>query len=268
MIANVLSIAGSDPSGGAGIQADLKTFSALGAYGMAAITALTAQNTQGVRSFQTVDPEFVAAQIDAIFDDVRVDAVKIGMVATADIAAAIADRLRHHGARDVVLDPVMVAKSGDPLLREDAVVAIRELLVPLARVITPNLPEAAVLLSEAAPTTLVEMRETVRALHRLGPAVALLKGGHLTTEDSPDLLFDGTTLTEFAAPRIATRNTHGTGCTLSSALAALLPQLELVEAARRAKAYLTGALMASSRLTVGSGHGPVHHFHALWTEGQ
>jgi hydroxymethylpyrimidine/phosphomethylpyrimidine kinase len=266
MIANLLSIAGSDPSGGAGIQADLKAFSALGAYGMAVITALTAQNTQGVRSFQTVAPDFVAEQIDAIFADVRVDAVKIGMVATAEIAAAIADRLRHHAARNIVLDPVMVAKSGHHLLREDAVAALRDTLVPMARVITPNLPEAGVLLATPAPATLAEMQVAARALHRLGPEWVLLKGGHLAGADSTDLLFDGKTVTELPGARIATRNTHGTGCTLSAAIATLLPRFGMVEAVRHAKAYLTGAIAASDRLTVGSGHGPVHHFHALWTE--
>jgi hydroxymethylpyrimidine/phosphomethylpyrimidine kinase len=268
MIPNVLTIAGSDPSGGAGIQADLKTFSALGAYGMSVITALTAQNTRGVRGVQVIDPAFVAAQIDAIFEDVRVDAVKIGMVATAEIATVIAERLRHHAARNVVLDPVMVAKSGDRLLAEDAVAAVRDRLVPLARVITPNLPEAAVLLSAPEPATLAEMRHAVRALHRLGPQFVLLKGGHLAGGDSTDLLFDGTDITEFAAPRIDTRNTHGTGCTLSAAIASLLPRLDMIEAVRQAKAYLTGAIAASSHLTVGSGHGPVHHFHALWAEDQ
>ncbi len=266
MIPNALSIAGSDPSGGAGIQADLKTFSALGAYGMSVITALTAQNTQGVRSFQVVEPGFVAEQIDAIFADVHVDAVKIGMVATADIVQAITGRLRHHRARNIVLDPVMVAKSGDALLRDDAVAALREKLVPLADVITPNLPEAGVLLGTAAPATLGEMREAIGALHRLGPKWVLLKGGHLTGDDSSDLLFDGKTITELPARRIATKNSHGTGCTLSAAIAALLPQHGMVEAVRRAKAYLTAALAASDRLTVGSGHGPVHHFHALWRE--
>lgn len=265
MIANVLSIAGSDPSGGAGVQADLKTFSALGAYGMCVITALTAQNTQGVQSFQTVDAAFVAAQIDAIFADVRVDAVKIGMVAGAPIVAAIADRLRHHGARNIVLDPVMVAKSGDRLLLEDAVTALRETLVPLATVITPNLPEAGVLMGQPAPQTLDDMRKGVRALHRLGSRWVLLKGGHLAGPDSPDLLFDGATVTEFPGRRIDTHNTHGTGCTLSSAIAALLARLPMIEAVRGAKAYLAGAIAASDRLAVGSGHGPVHHFHALWT---
>jgi hydroxymethylpyrimidine/phosphomethylpyrimidine kinase len=267
MIANVLSIAGSDPSGGAGIQADLKAFSALRAYGMAVITALTAQNTQEVRSFQTVDPEFVAEQIDAIFADVRVDAVKIGMVATADIASAIADRLRHHGARNIVLDPVMVAKSGHHLLRDDAVAALRDTLVPIARVITPNLPEAGVLIGGPAPATHEDMQRVVRDLHRLGPEWVLLKGGHLTGDDSTDLLFDGKAMTELPGRRIDTSNTHGTGCTLSAAIAALLPRFEMVEAARRAKAYLTDAIAASNHLTVGGGHGPVHHFHALWKEG-
>ena len=268
MIPNILTIAGSDPSGGAGIQADLKAFSALGAYGMSVITALTAQNTRGVRGVQVIEPAFVAAQIDAIFEDLRVDAVKIGMVATAEIATVIAERLRHHSALNVVLDPVMVAKSGDRLLREDAVAAVRDRLVPLARVITPNLPEAAVLLSGAEPATLAEMREAVRMLHRLGPQYVLLKGGHLAGGDSTDLLFDGAEITEFAAQRIDTRNTHGTGCTLSAAIAALLPGNDMVEAVRRAKAYLTGAIAASGRLTVGGGHGPVHHFHALWPSDQ
>jgi hydroxymethylpyrimidine/phosphomethylpyrimidine kinase len=266
MIANVLTIAGSDPSGGAGIQADLKTFSALGTYGMSAITALTAQNTRGVRSFQVVDPAFVADQIDAIFDDVRVDAVKIGMVATAAVATVIAERLRRYGARNVVLDPVMVAKSGDRLLQDDAVAAIRDQLVPLASVITPNLPEAGVLIGNATPATAAAMRETIRDLQRLGSQFVLLKGGHLAGSDSTDLLYDGRTITELAGRRIETHNTHGTGCTLSAAIAAFLPRFGMVESARRAKAYLTDALAASEQLTVGSGHGPVHHFHALWTE--
>src|SRR5579883_3379161 len=241
MIPNVLSIAGSDPSGGAGIQADLKAFSAHGAYGMTVITALTAQNTQGVRSFQVVDASFVAEQIDAIFADVRVDAVKIGMLATAEIIAAIANRLRYHGASNIVLDPVMVAKSGDHLLRPDAVAALRETLIPQARLITPNLPEAGVLIGGVAPRSLSDMRHALRDLHRLGSNWVLLKGGHLTGDDSTDLLFDGTTVTELPGRRIATRNTHGTGCTLSASIAALLPRFDMVEAVRRAKAYLADA---------------------------
>jgi hydroxymethylpyrimidine/phosphomethylpyrimidine kinase len=268
VIPNVLTIAGTDPSGGAGIQADLKAFSALGAYGTSVITALVAQNTRGVRSVQMVEPAFVAAQIDAVFDDVRIDAVKIGMVATAGIATVIADRLAHHSARNVVLDPVMVAKSGDRLLAEDAVAAVRDRLVPRADVITPNLPEAAVLIGHPRAIARAEMPEAARALHRLGPRWVLLKGGHLDGPDSTDLLFDGRTAIELPARRIDTRNTHGTGCTLSAAIAALLPRLDTVEAVRQAKAYLTAALAASGRLEVGGGHGPVHHFHALWSETQ
>jgi hydroxymethylpyrimidine/phosphomethylpyrimidine kinase len=266
MIPNVLTIAGSDPSGGAGIQADLKTFSALGAYGMSVITALTVQNTRGVRDVQVIEPDFVAAQIDAIYADVRVDAVKIGMVATADIAMAIADRLRHHTAGNVVLDPVMVAKSGDRLLREDAAAAVCDRLAPLARVITPNLSEAAVLMAGPVPTTLAEMRQAMSRLHQLGAPFVLLKGGHLSDDESVDLLFDGRVITELVSERVETRNTHGTGCTLAAAITASLPRYAVIESIRRAKAYLTGALAASHRLTVGAGHGPVHHFHALWTE--
>lgn len=264
MIPNVLSIAGTDPSGGAGIQADLKTFSALGAYGASVITALVAQNTHGVRSLQVVDARFVAAQIDAVFEDVRIDAVKIGMVATAAIAATIAERLLHYGARNIVLDPVMVAKSGDRLLAEDAVAALRERLIPIAGIITPNLPEAAVLTGQAVPTTLAGMREMVRCMAELGAGWVLLKGGHLSGGESPDLLFDGRTITELGAHRIVTRNTHGAGCTLSAAIAALLPRHGTADAVRLAKVYVTGALAASGALSVGSGHGPLHHFHALW----
>jgi hydroxymethylpyrimidine/phosphomethylpyrimidine kinase len=261
----VLSIAGSDPSGGAGIQADLKTFSALGAYGGAVITALTAQNTRGVTGIHNVPPEFVALQIDTVFADVRVDAVKIGMISTAQIARAVARSLRAAGARNVVLDPVMIAKSGHALLDPTAVAALREELVPLATVLTPNLPEAGVLLGGDMPTTLAEMRDAVRALHRLGPAYVYLKGGHLVGDESPDLLYDGATTVELSAKRVHTANTHGTGCTLSSAIAALLPQRpDVRRAVQDAKAYLSAAIAASDQLHVGSGHGPVHHFYATW----
>ena len=264
----ILSIAGSDPSGGAGIQADLKTFSALGAYGAAAVTALTAQNTRGVTGIHNVPPEFVALQVDTVFADLRVDAVKVGMISTADIARAVVASLRHAGARNVVLDPVMIAKSGHALLDPTAVAAVREELVPLATVITPNLPEAGVLLDSEMPQTLTEMRDAARALHRLGPAYVYLKGGHLGGEESPDLLYDGTTIVELTAKRVHTANTHGTGCTLSSAIAALLPQRSSVRGAvEEAKAYLTAAIAASDRLHVGSGHGPVHHFYSMWPEG-
>lgn len=265
MIPKVLTIAGSDPSGGAGIQADLKAFSALGAYGMAALTALTAQNTRGVIAVHSVPPDFIAAQIDAIFDDVAVDAVKIGMVGTAPAAAAVAESLQRNAARTVVLDPVMVAKSGHRLLDDDAVSVLRERLLPLARVVTPNLPEAGVLLGRDAPTDLESMRAAAADLHRQGPHLVLIKGGHLDGVESPDLLYDGERFVELTARRFVTRNTHGTGCTLSAAIAALLPQRATPkEAVAEAKHYLTAAIRASNGLAVGSGHGPVHHFHALW----
>jgi hydroxymethylpyrimidine/phosphomethylpyrimidine kinase len=263
LIPNVLSIAGVDPSGGAGIAADLKTFAALGAYGMAAVTAVTVQNTRAVRAFTLMEPAFIADQIEAVFDDIRVDAVKVGMVGSAAIAEAIAGVLRRHCVRHVVLDPVMIAKSGDPLLAGDAVAAIREQLVPLAEVITPNLPEAAELLGAAVPGGLDAMRAMAGDLLRLGPESVVLKGGHLDEPHSTDIYHDAETIAELPAPRIVTRNTHGTGCTLSSAIAALLPGRPRLEAIRQAKDYLTGAIRAADRLAVGSGHGPLHHFHDL-----
>lgn len=265
MISNILSIAGTDPTGGAGIQADLKTFSALGTYGMSVITAVVAQNTTGVSSFVTLEPDFVGAQIDAVFEDVRVDAVKIGMVPTAAIASVIAGRLRRHGARNIVLDPVMVAKSGDHLLQPDAVAVIRDRLLPLCSVVTPNLPEAAVLLEAEPDWSLAEMHVRLRELARFGSEAVLLKGGHLGGRDSVDLLLSSGRVSAYSQPRVATRNDHGTGCTLSAALAALLPSMPLEAATQKAKRYLTGALAAADRLDVGHGHGPVHHFHALWT---
>ncbi|MDK3019667.1 bifunctional hydroxymethylpyrimidine kinase/phosphomethylpyrimidine kinase [Pseudodonghicola flavimaris] len=271
-IPNILSIAGTDPSGGAGIHADLKTFSALGAYGMSAITAVVAQNTCGVRGVVTLEPDFVAAQIDAVFDDVRVDAVKIGMVANAGIIRAVADRLRTHRAANVVFDPVMVAKSGDRLLDPEAVAALKTELLPLATVITPNLPEAAVLLERAGEGdgaddwTAATMQGALPALRAMGPDWVLLKGGHLAgSVESTDLLAGPHGMQSFSAPRIATTNDHGTGCTLSAAIAALLPRMPMAQAVGRAKSYLQGALAASDRLDVGHGHGPLHHFHEVWT---
>jgi hydroxymethylpyrimidine/phosphomethylpyrimidine kinase len=262
---NVLTIAGTDPSGGAGIQADIKTFSALGAYAASAITAIVAQNTQGVRSFVTLESAFVADQIDAVLEDVRIDAVKIGMVANAGIAGAIAESLRRHAAKNIVLDPVMVAKSGHHLLDPDAVAAVREYLVPLATVVTPNLPEAAVLLDAEPSWSLEEMHLRAGELHRLGAQWVLLKGGHLEdSSESVDLLYDGRRKIELAAPRIDTRNDHGTGCTLSAAIAALLPSRGVEDSVRAAKAYMHGALAASGELEVGQGRGPLHHFHLLW----
>ncbi|WP_027135949.1 bifunctional hydroxymethylpyrimidine kinase/phosphomethylpyrimidine kinase [Geminicoccus roseus] len=267
MIHNILTIAGSDPSGGAGIQADLKSFAALGAYGCAVLSALTAQNTRRVDGVHLVPPEFVAQQIDTLFADVRIDAVKVGMVATAELATVIADRLQVHGAQNLVVDPVMVAKGGDRLLAEEAVGAVRTRLAPIAAVLTPNLPEAAVLTGLPEPRDLAGMRGLLPALLALGPKAVVLKGGHLGTEDAPDLFADGERVVELPARRIATRNTHGTGCSYSSAIAALLPRhQDKLEAVRAAKAWLTGAIANADRLEVGHGHGPIHHFHALWTD--
>ncbi|WP_421725876.1 bifunctional hydroxymethylpyrimidine kinase/phosphomethylpyrimidine kinase [Bauldia sp.] len=264
MIANVLSIAGLDPSGGAGILADVKTFSALGAYGMAAAAALTAQNTVRVSGFQLVDPAFVRDQIDRVFEDIRVDAVKVGMVGSASIAETVAEALLRHEARRIVVDPVMVAKSGDRLLSPDAVAVIRDTLVPLADVLTPNLPEAGALLDAEPITDLADAEATVNALQALGPSAVLLKGGHAGGPHSTDIYFDGERLEELDAPRIPTKNTHGTGCTLSAAIAALLPGREPIDAVREAKAYVTAAIASANHLDVGGGHGPLHHFHGQW----
>ena len=267
MIKNVLTIAGSDPSGGAGIQADLKAFAANGVYGMAALTALTAQNTQGVKGIELVPPPFVKAQIDAVFGDVRVDAVKIGMIATADIAAAVAEALSDRQDVPVVLDPVMVAKGGAPLLEEDAMEALRTVLVPCATVLTPNLPEAGRLLQKPQASDRTEMAEQARARTKLGPDVALVKGGHLEAQESPDALWDGDKLHWFEGTRTATKNTHGTGCTLSAALAAQLAKgLTPRGAVAEAKRYVSGAIAAADQQTVGHGHGPVHHFYDLWKD--
>lgn len=267
MIRNVLTIAGSDPSGGAGIQADLKTFAANGTYGMAALTALTAQNTQGVSAVELVSPGFVAAQIKSVFDDVRVDAIKIGMIATAEIARAVADTLADHRDTPVVLDPVMVAKGGASLLAEDAVAALRDALLPLATVVTPNLPEAARLLGMAEAADREAMAGQAAALVHLGPAAVLVKGGHLDQPDSPDVLWAEGALHWFDAPRTPGKNTHGTGCTLSSAIAAQLARgADVVTAVAAAKRYVTGAIAAADALSVGQGHGPVHHFHHLWKD--
>jgi hydroxymethylpyrimidine/phosphomethylpyrimidine kinase len=268
-IPNVLTIAGVDPSGGAGILADVKAMSANGAYACAVVAALTAQNTRGVDGIFAVPHAFVAQQIDTLFADVRIDAAKIGMVGQAQVIAAVADRLAHWHPPHVVLDPVMVAKSGDALLEKAAVGALREALLPQATVITPNLPEAGVLLEAAAPE---DVKGMYRAAERLRNAMThagerwvFLKGGHLPSGDAVDLLHDGDRMIEIAAPRIASTNTHGTGCTLSAALAALLPQApDVPTAARRAKDYLTKAIAAAGRLDVGKGHGPVHHFHPWW----
>ncbi|MDX5362834.1 MAG: bifunctional hydroxymethylpyrimidine kinase/phosphomethylpyrimidine kinase [Pseudazoarcus pumilus] len=272
-IPNVVSIAGVDPSGGAGVLADLKAFSALGAYGCGVIAALTAQNTQAVTGVHTPPIDFLKLQIDTLFADVEIHAVKLGMLGTADIVRTVADRLAHFKAPFVVCDPVMVAKSGDHLLAREAVAMLREALLPQSFMITPNLPEAGVLLEAREPDTIKEMYRAAERLRELLPTSSerwvLLKGGHLPGGELMDLLFDGDRMIELPAQRIETKNTHGTGCTLSSAIAALLPQaagnLSPVETAvRTARDYLLRAIAASGQLSVGRGHGPVHHFHALW----
>jgi hydroxymethylpyrimidine/phosphomethylpyrimidine kinase len=254
-----LTVAGSDSGGGAGIQADLKTFAALGVYGASAITAITAQNTLGVRAIHDVPVDVVAAQIDAVLEDIGADAAKTGMLSSAPIIEVVADRLRFHGVRNLVVDPVMVAKSGDRLLREDAVAALRDVLLPLAAVVTPNAPEATVL-SGIQVVDADSAREAARRIAELGPRMVVVKGGHLDGARSDDLVWDGTRFDVLSGPRIATRHTHGTGCTFSSAIAAYLARgLEPLDAAREARAYLQGAIEHSEPL--GSGHGPVNH---LW----
>lgn len=269
MIPNTLTIAGVDPSGGAGVLADIKTMSALGAYGTAVIAALTAQNTQGVTGIAPVPPEFVAQQIDTLFADVRIDAVKIGMLGQQAVTRVVAERLAHWKPKYLVLDPVMVAKSGDHLLERSAISELRESLVPLATMLTPNLPEAGVLLGSSPVESLKEMRRVAEKLRRLladdGDRWVFLKGGHLPGNDTVDVLHNGDVLIELPGTRITTRNTHGTGCTLSAALAALLPRYQDVpEASRRAKQYLVTAIARADELTIGTGHGPVQHFHAWW----
>ncbi|WP_348944581.1 bifunctional hydroxymethylpyrimidine kinase/phosphomethylpyrimidine kinase [Chitinibacter sp. FCG-7] len=264
-IRHALTIAGSDSGGGAGIQADLKTFSALGSYGMSVLTALTAQNTQGVSAVHPVPPEFITAQCDAVFSDIRVDAVKMGMLANADIISAVAASLRKYQPKYIVLDTVMIAKGGHTLLDPAAVNALRDELLPLASIITPNLPEAAALLGVSEATTEEQMREQGRALLAAGAQAVLMKGGHLGGEQCPDWLITADAEVNFPAARIATRHTHGTGCTLSAALAALRPQRsDWVETVRDAKAWLLTAIANAERLDVGHGIGPVHHFHEWW----
>lgn len=260
-----LTIAGSDSGGGAGVQADLKSFSALGVYGASAITALTAQNTRAVTAVEPASLPMIRAQIAAVLDDLDVNAVKIGMLATADVIAAVAEALAAY-AGPIVLDPVMVAKSGDALLEDDAVDALTLRLAPRAAVLTPNLPEAARILKTSPAVGADEMIAQGEALLALGPRAVLMKGGHASGEECLDFLIarDAPAIA-FRAPRLETKNTHGTGCTLSSSIAAGLAKgLDLVQAVGEAHEYLQGAIRAADALTVGSGHGPTHHFHRSW----
>jgi hydroxymethylpyrimidine/phosphomethylpyrimidine kinase len=266
MTAIALTIAGSDSGGGAGIQADLKTFAALGVYGASVITALTAQNTRGVTGIHDVPADFITAQIDAVFSDLAVDAVKIGMLSQVAAIEAVAAGLARHHATNIVLDPVMVATSGDRLLANEAIEALRTKLMPRAMVVTPNLPEAAALLDRPPARDEAEMEAQARALLPFGAQAVLIKGGHGTSEESVDLLVDASGVTRLAAKRIVTKNTHGTGCTLSSAIAAGLAKgLTLHDAVGQAKDYVTAAIAAADALQVGHGHGPLHHFHKFWS---
>lgn len=263
-----LTIAGSDSGGGAGIQADLKTFSALGCYGMSVITALTAQNTVAVTGIHPVPPAFIAKQIDTVISDIGVDAVKIGMLHSPEVIRAVAERLAGHQCLHIVLDPVMIAKSGDKLLLDDAVQALKSVLVPMATVLTPNLPEASVLLGRPV-TTREQMGDACRDLAALGCSTVFLKGGHLPDAVTTDLLYDGRTggMMELESPRVDTPNSHGTGCTISSAITAGLAKgLSLENAVKEAKTYISKALEAGADIKTGQGHGPVHHFHGLWKQ--
>jgi hydroxymethylpyrimidine/phosphomethylpyrimidine kinase len=260
-----LTIAGSDSSGGAGIQADLKTFAALGVYGASVLTALTAQNTKGVTGIHLVPPEFVTAQIDAVFGDLDVGAVKIGMAAQLPTIEEIAAALTRWSPRHVVLDPVMVATSGDRLLSADAVEALRTTLVPRATILTPNLPEAAALLDEPVAASESAIEDQGRRLVAMGCPAVLIKGGHGEGPESIDYLVDRDGVTALPGPRIATANTHGTGCSLSSAIAAELARgADLRSAVRSAKAWVGAAIAEADRFTVGHGHGPIHHFHKFY----
>ncbi len=258
---NVLTIAGSDSCGGAGIQADLKTFSAHGVYGMSVITAITAQNTQGVLAVQDISVELIEKQIEAIFEDIRVDGLKIGMVSQIDTINAIGEELRYYKPSNIVLDPVMVSKSGYHLLQQSAKEALIKSLVPLATIVTPNIPEAEVLTGMKIGS-IEEMEKAARVIFEMGPCNVLLKGGHLD-EDATDILFDGSKISCLKGKRINTKNTHGTGCTLSAAIASNLAKgYSVAEAVALAKEYITIAIENS--LSIGKGVGPTNHFYTLY----
>ena len=259
-----LTIAGSDPSGGAGIQADLKAFSALGAYGMSVITALTAQSTQGVNGVHAIPSQFIEAQFNTLYQDIHIDSVKIGMLMNKEIVTTVHQLLNNHPIANIVLDTVMIAKGGHPLLKADAISAIRDLLLPLATIITPNLPEAAALLDCSEAKNEEQMQQQGYELLKLGCQAVLMKGGHLPSQESPDYLITRNNIIRMTSPRIATRNTHGTGCTLSAAIAALLPKHHLEDAIKHAKNYLQGAIEHADSLKIGKGIGPTHHFYQWW----
>jgi hydroxymethylpyrimidine/phosphomethylpyrimidine kinase len=271
MTAIALTIAGSDPSGGAGIQADLKTFAALGVYGASVITALTAQNTTGVAAIRDVPGDFILAQMDAVFADLAVNAVKIGMLSRAASVEAVAAGLARHRARNIVLDPVMTASSGDSLLAKDAIETLRRELIPRALIVTPNLPEAAALTGASLARNEQDMEVQAREILSLGARNVLIKGGHASHfakgGECVDLLIGEGEVVRLSAERIRTKNLHGTGCTLSSAIAAGLAKgRDLITATQDAKTYVTAAIAAADALHVGHGRGPLHHFYGQWRE--
>jgi len=261
----VLTIAGSDSGGGAGIQADLKTFSALGCFGMSAITAITAQNTTAVTAIYPIPADVVGKQIAAVISDIGVDAVKIGMLNSPEVIGEVAAQLKQFQVKKIVLDPVMVAKSGDKLLQDESIEALKRELIPLAEIITPNIPEAEVLTARAISNK-EEMIEAAKQLIENGAKSVLLKGGHFEGETSPDcLMLNNREVIWFESKRVASPNTHGTGCTLSSAIASYLALgKSTLEAVKLAKQFITNAIIAGADYKIGNGHGPVHHFHLLW----
>jgi hydroxymethylpyrimidine/phosphomethylpyrimidine kinase len=262
----VLTIAGSDSGGGAGIQADLKTFAAIGCYGMSAITALTAQNTRGVSGIHAVPPTFAGQQIDAVLSDIGADAVKIGMLYSAELIAVVAGALKKHGARNIVLDPVMVAQSGDKLLQDDAIEAIKSHLMPLADVVTPNIPEASVLCGRRLEKW-SDIESAAKMLAQCGSSSILIKGGHGNENKSTDLLFLAreNRFVRLTADRVETENNHGTGCTLSSAIASYMAKgKDIEDAVQKAKTFMNRAIAAGAAYKLGHGHGPVHHFFQWW----
>ena len=262
-----LTIAGSDSSGGAGIQADIKTMTANGVFAMSAVTALTAQNTTGVTDIFETTPKFLSEQLDAVFTDIYPDAVKIGMVSSAELIATISERLRFYKAKHIVVDPVMVATSGDPLLLPEAVETLRSVLIPYSRIITPNLPEASLLLGQTIDSQDQFEDAAITLSKASGDVSVMLKAGHLENDTLVDIFYNAETgkVMRLSAPRVDTRNTHGTGCTLSSAIAACLAKgATLDDAVRTAKSYLYAAISSGASYQIGKGHGPVNHFHALW----
>lgn len=262
----VLTIAGSDSGGGAGIQADIKAISATGSYACSVITALTAQNTLGVSGVLPIDVDFVEQQLDAVFSDLNIDVVKIGMLADSNIIQIIAQKLQQYRPKHIVLDPVMVATSGDPLIEESAIATLKSELLPLATLITPNIPEAAKLIGQQAPQDPKQLNAFFAQLRELNTSAVLVKGGHFfgSTESNDYLLYAENQLDVLTAKRVKTNNTHGTGCTLSSAIASFLAQgNELPQAIKRAKAYITKALEHADEIDIGNGHGPVNHFYMI-----